>query len=88
MTDSRVPQITGQPQPHSTTPLDGFPSCLVDDPVYLVDSSLVLVGSQTTPIGDIKMATSTNAPKETGSTLNIKLNTQTNAPHTTTQIRR
>jgi hypothetical protein len=88
MTDSRVPQITGQAQPHIVTPLDGFPSCLVDDPVYLVDSSLVLVGSAITPIGDIKLATSNNAPKQTGDTLQLKTSTQSNAPPTTIRIRR
>ena len=85
--DSRVPQVTGKAQPHTVTPLDGYPSCLVDDPVYTVDSPYVLVGSPITPIGDIKLATSTNKPKTTGTSLRIKNKTDTNAPHITSRIR-
>ena len=86
--DSRVPQITSSPQPHTITPLDGYPSCLVDDPVYLVDSSLVLVGSQTTPIGDIKLSITSNAPTTTTYIPTMRLNTKSNAPHNTTRILR
>lgn len=87
MIDSRVPQITGSPQPHTVTPLDGYPSALVDDPVRLVDDTGVLVGSQSTPIGDFKNSTSGNAPKITSSSLKLKLRTDSNAPNTTTRIR-
>lgn len=87
MQDSRIPQATGAAQPLKQTALDGFPSCLVDDPVFLVDDSRVLTGSPTTSISDIKIGTSTNAPTMTSTVPTFKTSTKSNAPSTTVKIR-
>ncbi len=80
MTDSRTPQISAKPQPLTVTPIDGYPSALVDDPVYLVDDSNILVGSQAVVSKDIRIEASTNAPDLTGDSLDFKTETYTDSP--------
>lgn len=49
-------------QPLTKTVLDGGKTALVDDTVALVDDPNVLVGSQTTPIADIRVSIMPNIP--------------------------
>lgn len=88
MNDSRVPQISLDPQSTNSNPLAGYPSCLVDDPVYLVDDSRVLVGSQTMTTQDIRGQASSNSPNLTGQTNQFKGDIGDNTPKVTISIRR
>jgi hypothetical protein len=88
MNDSRIPQVTTYPsQVLMETALDGFPSCLVDDPVYLVDDSRILVGSLTVASSDIKLNSNSTTPNITNSNLTFKTNSSNNAPNVTIQPR-
>jgi hypothetical protein len=88
MIDSRQPQVSLEPNSTNSNPLAGYPSCLVDDPVYLVDSSLVLVGSLVASTTDIRIETSSTSPRLTGGTAGQHGDTGSDAPHTTISIRR
>ena len=88
MQDSRVPQVTGDRQTTNGTPLDGFPSCLFDDPVHIFDDTGVLFGSQTMTTRDIRGQASSNSPNLTGQTSQFKGDTGDNSPKVTISIRR
>lgn len=87
MTDSRVPQITMDAQPLTATPLDGYPSALVDDPVYLVDDPNILVGSQAQSMPDARTGSRSTTPVTTGNTYSSNGNSDNNAPKSTITIR-
>ena len=85
--DSNIPFGTIPSQPLTTTALDGYPSCLVDDPVYLVDDSRILVGSQTQSMPDARTGSRSTTPVTTGNTYSSNGNSDNNAPKSTITIR-
>lgn len=63
MSTGDIPVGTIYPQVLSKTILDGYPNVLVDDINYLVNDTRALIGSQTTPVKDIKMKVIVTTPK-------------------------
>ena len=50
------------PQILTDGPITGGQTCLVDDPVHIVDDPGILTGSRQTPVADIRLKAQTNAP--------------------------
>jgi len=59
-----ITQPTGSipPQVLTNTPITGGQTCLVDDPVHIVNDPNILTGGQSTPVSNMRIQALDNAP--------------------------